>query len=476
MNVAAGGRHRLLAVTVAVGVVATLVVNLSPTVQLAYRNRPLHVALEVSAAFIALLASYIFLGRFRLTRSFTDLALFYALVLMGLTNFLFSALPAIAVGVLNDSTSSWTAALGRFTGAAVLAYSSFSVGRQMTGSRREITIAWLSCIATLAAIFAFVSFLGDRLSPPIPPGLVLEESNAPTFGGDFSIRLVLLTAMTFFIVAAIGFSRRSAGGRDALMAWFGAGAALGAIALVNYSLFPSLYSHWVYVGDVLRLGSYLFFLFGSVAEINRYWRRTAQAAVLEERRRLARDLHDGLAQEVTFVVSRARALLYEDADSPGLKQIASAAENALYESRRAISALTDPVDESLDVALGKLAAEITEREGVDLELDLGRDIHAPNDVQEHLLRIAREAMTNATRHGKPSRIRVELQKVDDVGLRLVVGDDGVGFDDELDPRNNGGFGLVSMEERAQRLAGELAIESVPGAGTRLEVRIPKVWS
>src|SRR5687768_8411864 len=90
------GEHRILLGTLVAAAALTVVVNALPSVQLAYRNRPLHVALEVTASFIGLLASYLFLGRFRASRTFCDLTVFYALVVMGLTNLFFSALPAIA--------------------------------------------------------------------------------------------------------------------------------------------------------------------------------------------------------------------------------------------------------------------------------------------------------------------------------------------------------------------------------------------
>ena len=468
--------HRILLGTVAAAALTTVVVNALPNIQLAYRNRPLHVALEVSASFIGLLASYLFLGRFRASRTFSDLAVFFALVVMGLTNLFFSAVPAIAGDLMVPEVSAWASVGGRFVGAAALAFGAFARERSLAASARTITWALSGCFLMLSAILFLTTLLGDLLPNPVPPGIVPESSQVPTFAGDPGIRVTQGVSMLFLAAAAIGFARRSDGGRDRLMVWFASGAALGAFARVNYFFFPSLYSQWVYVGDLLRLGSYLFFLLGAAAEINLYWQRNAEAAVLEERRRLARDLHDGLAQEVTFLVSRSRAMLYEDEDSPGLQQIASAAENALYESRRAISALVDPVDEPLGVALGKLASEITEREGVDLDLDMGRDIRVPPTVQEQLLRIAREAMTNAARHGKPSTIRVELQKLEGLNLRLAVTDDGRGFDTAAPTSRDGGFGLVSMKERAKRLSGTLKIESEPLKGTKLEVHIPEAWT
>ena len=171
------------------------------------------------------------------------------------------------------------------------------------------------------------------------------------------------------------------------MRWFAAGAILAAFASLNYLFFPSLYSDWVYTGDFLRLGFYLLVLVGTGREIQTYWRRLADVAVLEERRRIARDLHDGLAQELAFIAAETRG--------PASK----AAERALDESRRAIAALTRPVDEPLHVALVQAAEEVAHRVGTQIRFEGETVSTVPGDTREALIRIVREAVTNAARHG-----------------------------------------------------------------------------
>jgi signal transduction histidine kinase len=179
-------------------------------------------------------------------------------------------------------------------------------------------------------------------------------------------------------------------------------------------------------------------------------------AVLEERRRIARELHDGVAQELAFIV----------AESSG--SLAAAAERALDESRRAIAALTRPVDEPLEVALVQAAEEVAGRVGVQLRIEVCKGAQVSPDEREALIRILREAITNAGRHGGAENVSVELTNGN--GTLLRIADDGSGFD----PGHTraGGFGLVSMQERTEALGGRFRLSSEAGEGTRIEVRLP----
>lgn len=187
----------------------------------------------------------------------------------------------------------------------------------------------------------------------------------------------------------------------------------------------------------------------------------------EERRRIARDLHDGVAQELAFVARRARRLAVAT-DDPGLHQIVAAAERGLTESRRQLAALTHPLDEPLDAALARAVEEIAEREGAHVELDLAPGVRVGYEAREGLIRIACEAVSNAIRHAHPSTIRVALTGGD--AVRLTIDDDGAGFDPaSVVPGPGSGFGLTSMRERAESMGARFRLDSRPGAGTELEV-------
>jgi signal transduction histidine kinase len=279
-----------------------------------------------------------------------------------------------------------------------------------------------------------------------------------------------LAAAAFFMAAAIGFTRRGERTGDELMTWLAASAALASFARLNYALFPSLYTQWVYVGDALRLGSNLLLLAGVAREIVHYQRRLADAAAMEERRRIARELHDGLAQELAFVAAQGRSLS-RNPDAIEIKYLAAAAERALDESRRAIALLTHPPDEPLDRALVQTVEELVNRMGRRARFDVEEGVDVPPKTREALLRIVREAVTNAGRHGQAELITVELENGN--GVRLRIADDGVGFDPgEIDLELQRGFGLTTMRKRTEAIGGRLRIGALPEGGTEVEVVIP----
>ncbi|KGN39641.1 sensor histidine kinase, partial [Knoellia aerolata] len=140
----------------------------------------------------------------------------------------------------------------------------------------------------------------------------------------------------------------------------------------------------------------------------------------------------------------------------------------LDEARAAVQALGRPADEPLGFVLHRAARELAERYQVNLEVEVDDSISVQTDQQHALMRITREAVSNAVRHGKAPRIHVQLARSDG-RRRLVVQDDGRGFDADRAPADSAGYGLVSMRDRALSLPGSLAIESEPGIGSRVTV-------
>src|SRR5918996_222971 len=149
--------------------------------------------------------------------------------------------------------------------------------------------------------------------------------------------------------------------------------------------------------------------------------------------------------------------------------LASAAERALADARRAVAALPRPLDEPLDIALAQAVEEVADRFRQKLDLDLQPNVHVDPLIREDLVRIAREAVANAARHGRAPTVRVELSNRS--RLRLTIADDGAGFQPHTANRHER-FGLVSMQERAHALHADFHLTSTPGGGTQIQVTLP----
>lgn len=297
----------------------------------------------------------------------------------------------------------------------------------------------------------------------IPP----RGSDSPHLTGDTAQLVLIAITFALYCLAAVGFVRRAETTGDELFAWFAFSAPFGAGAAANYFLFPSLYPAWVYTADLFRVGFYVMLAIGAAREIAAWQKQLAEAAASGERRRIARDLHDGLAQELAFIVGQTRSLVAQSGAESPFTHIAAAAERALDESRSAIAALSRNVDDPLDVALAQAAEDVAGRTGAHIRFDLTPDIHVAPELREDLARIVREAVSNAARHGEATTVTVSLSNAN--GIRVSVTDNGKGFDPDA-PRRRG-FGLTSMRERTEIFGGRIEVRSSPGAGTEVEVVI-----
>jgi signal transduction histidine kinase len=197
-------------------------------------------------------------------------------------------------------------------------------------------------------------------------------------------------------------------------------------------------------------------------------RRAVAEAVEHERHRIARELHDGLAQELAYIRMEAlrMAALKED---DRVNRLALAAERALEESRGAIATLRRERETSLSHELTEVAEELTDRAGARLSLRLQPDVEIQPERRQALVRILREAITNGVRHGQATEVALELSGGE--GVRMAVRDNGGGFVPG-GARPSGGFGLTTMRERARAMGGDLTIRSDPGQGTLVEVNLP----
>jgi signal transduction histidine kinase len=453
--------RRAVVATAAAAALVTAAVAVLPGLHFAYRNPDLRVSLLTAEALIALLAGYLVLGRFRRRRALDDLVLGVAFAVMAVSNLLFAALPAI-VGRDTSVFSTWSALSGRLVGAALFAAAAVVPSRRVRMSRGRLVAVWAGVGAVLAMIAVGVGWF----EPQLPSGVEVapaESSGRPRLEGTPAVLAAQVAGFGLLAVAAIGFTARAERTRDALLGLLAIGIVLSAAARVNYFLYPSLFTEYVYTGDAFRLLFYVVVLLAALSEIRSYWRSQAEVAALAERQRIARELHDGLSQELAGVW---RNLQWLDDDDRFVARARSSAARAIDESRRAVAALADRHVGPLDIALAAAAREIGEREGARVVVSVDDTVRLPAEQREAVVMIASEAIANAARHGQPDVIRVEV--TGGRRPRLRIEDFGRGFDPAAGPRP-GHYGLRTMRERAEAIGAEFRLHSRPGAGTRVEV-------
>jgi signal transduction histidine kinase len=210
---------------------------------------------------------------------------------------------------------------------------------------------------------------------------------------------------------------------------------------------------------------------GIVVESARLRKRAEQAAVLEERGRLARDLHDSVTQLLysvnLFAKSGRNALDAMELDKLEncLNRLGESAQQALKEMRLLVHELRPLAleREGLLGALQRRLDAVEGRVGVAAQLLVGEMVALPRLMEKELYHIATEALNNALKHAQATSVSVRLN-ADRGQVRLEVVDDGVGFDPRA-VEGQGGLGIIGMRERAESLGGELDVISAPGKGT-----------
>lgn len=205
--------------------------------------------------------------------------------------------------------------------------------------------------------------------------------------------------------------------------------------------------------------------------------QAAQLAAVEERNRLARELHDSVSQELfslTMLAAAARRSIdaRPELAAARLAEIEESARRALEETRSLIFALRPAALDGRGVApaLRDLVAALRERQGLGVDLRVAGERRLPLEHEQALYRIVQEGLANIARHSGVREARVAL-RYDDEGVSLEISDAGRGFD-PAGVRNPRGIGLQSMAERAEALGGSFAVSSAPGEGATITVRLP----
>ncbi|SDE16142.1 two-component system, NarL family, sensor histidine kinase LiaS [Paenibacillus sp. UNCCL117] len=205
--------------------------------------------------------------------------------------------------------------------------------------------------------------------------------------------------------------------------------------------------------------------------------RAKYSAIVEERQRLARELHDAVSQQLFAISMTATAVgrtLDKDFDKAQrqiflIEEMASVAQSEM----RALLLHLRPVHlegKRLSDGLVELMQELSAKVPMKIDWEFAEGVRLPRGIEDHLFRIAQEAMSNALRHSKATKLEVKLTKPSVDVVKLMIRDDGVGFD--LDTRKQASYGIVTMNERVNEIGGSMNLITAPGKGTRIEIRIP----
>ena len=253
-------------------------------------------ALETVAALVLLVVASVLLGRYRRSGSRRDLLALLAVTVLATNNLFVSVLSA----VVTDTPSAFTTWVSHATyvlGPVLLAIAALVPSRPARRAHRTETVAVFGTAGALLVIVAIVALLGDKYLPGQFASTPTDRESLGRFQQQPVLTLLESFAALCFGIAAALLAHHASRERDPLQMWLAIFAAIASVAFLNYALFPTLYTELVYVGDVLLLIADVALLYGTTREISTYQDAVAEAAVLEERRRLARDLHDGVAQE-----------------------------------------------------------------------------------------------------------------------------------------------------------------------------------
>jgi len=436
-------------------VAVTLAVVSVPWLRGSVESSSLKVALETAGALVAIATVVLLLKQCGLSSRADHVWLSVGLVVLSVT--------ALTVSMLIVARA-WTPGEVRYAmganlaGTVMLAVAAYAPARRLRARRRTVWLGAAAAGLVLAALAALLAGAG--------PHVDLAAPSRPSFRPELGRLIVQIAIAAALVAAAAGLARRADRRGEPFLRWLAIALILGGCAKLNYALFPPADNDAVRVGDALRLVGWLVLLTGVVGEVRRRTRVRADAALAHERRRIARELHDGVAQELAFIRRRAGRL----AELPDGREILSAAERALADSRRAIEALVPSAAEPLGVALERHGARLAAECEVEVQVNVCVQTEVSPEVRAELFRIVAEAVRNAAHHGGARHVRVELAGSP---LHVRVIDDGCGFHHgSSSGLGVAGYGLIAMRERAEQVGGQLNVESVRGAGTLVQVVLP----
>jgi signal transduction histidine kinase len=408
----------------------------------------LDTAVTLAAAIVAVLAGV----RFSVEGRRLDLLLCSGFAAAAAATLAFSIAPVLG-GESLHRTEFWAGLGGRLFAALLIAAAPFS--RRRVNARGRALGEALLAVAIVLGLIWWLAQQGGTALPSVAEGVGADQPS--------QLIVALAAQSVFSLVAMVGWGLRFRSHRNDLDRWLCLAATLALFAELHYVFTPLLSPRYVSQGDFLRLLSYSVLLVG-------VWRAIRFAefgrAVSEERARVAREIHDGLAQYL-FAVSTHASMLEQGVEpEKTLAQLKEAAAAAQQEARFAVLALSSAGGSApFDAALRRYIDFLTADGQLEVELEIEDGIRLAPDEQIEVFRIVQEGLANARKHAGARRADVRIEERE--GERLVsVVDDGAGFDEaEISP----GQGLKNMRARAASIGGGFRMTSFPGRGTALEV-------
>jgi len=446
---------------IALGVGSALMLALGFVHPAAARNPSLRATVETAITLCALTGLWLLRGQFADSRRLRDLLLFGGLLALALLHVCSYALPAM-LNLQAGGTFAASVLCGNVFVAATFAAAALVAPERLVrpGADPRILAAGLGVLAVGVAELGGL-LLRHRL---------VATATAPVRGIDNALQhplgvVLIVVAGGLFATAAVAFARRAHASQPRIVTLLaGASILLAGAGLYSLAL-PALPPGWITPGLGLRLFAWVLVFAAVVGQELDARVRLAHAAVSAERRRVAQNLHDGLAQDLAFITAHGTLL----ADQFGAEHpLTVAASRALAVSRGAITELSDTSAGTVQEALESVAHELRHRFDIGVALDARLDTELAPEMREHVVRIAREAIANAARHGEAERVSVSLTRSDD-GVLLRVRDDGCGIAHAASAGTREGFGLRSMRERAAARGGHLILSQPADGGTELEV-------
>ena len=409
----------------------------------------LQTAVAIAGGIVAVLAGV----RFSVEGRTLDFLLSTGFFLASLSTFAFSVAPVLGGQPVHRSEA-WAGVVGRLFAWALIAAAPFARGTTRAG-RRALGNACLTAAIALGLVWLTLRSLAPDLPSVVP---VAGDGTPPLLTGSLAAQALLN------LLAVIGFGLRFERKREDLDRWLGFGSTLMLFASLNYVVTRPLAYGYVSQGDFLRVIAYGVLMVGAARAI-----RFAELgrAVAEERARVAREIHDGLAQYLFAVATHATMLEAGAPQEATIRSLKEAASAAQQEARFAVLALSSASGNApFDAALRRYVDFLTADGELAVELEIDPDVKLAPDEQIEVFRIVQEGLANVRRHARATHAEVAIGTRADGERFVCVRDDGEGFDGNA---TAAGQGLKNIRSRAASIDGGFNLVSRPGLGTALEV-------